>query len=473
MNTNALERMNQKFVYSYIGWNSYISDYSMDIGSAFKLFDIRGKYPEVVDERLAFAVAHAIVKSFEPKTIAVSMDTRESSPSLKEFLVDGFSVANIPVVDLGETPLPMFNFALATGNFDLGVMVTASHTGEDENGFKIIKKGAIPLDQKEVADLKNVTEQFQNEPIVVPRLLPKKENFSDAYIAEILRLVGTDKPRIKLSLDVSKSAVVTTMMVLMQKLGAEFHFVESSRSGNPLLPENRRQLEKDVVSTQSDLGIIWDSDGDRVVFVDRHGKMIPMSFVLGMLASQAVSTSSKKKVVVDIRTGLVVRDLVNQAGGLLEILPAWNTYLKFAMHDDPEIVFGGETSGHYIYSDFYDIDDGILAALRLVRLFESGDVESQLETLSKKYFELPEQNINCLAEKAPAILEKLTEEYREKNYLVSIKDGLTVFAPDWKFNLRQSVTEPLLRLNVEARNESTARKIYTEIENLIAKNTWS
>lgn len=441
----------------------------MDINSAFKLFDIRGKYPEVVDERLAFAVAHALTQSFNPKTVAVSMDTRESSPSLKEFLIDGFSVANIPVVDLGETPLPMFNFALATADFDLGVMVTASHIGQDENGFKIIKKGAVPLDENEVLNLKSVTEQFQNEPIVVPQLLPKKENFSDPYIGEILRLVGTAKPKAKLSLDVSKSAVVTTMMVLMQKLGAEFHFVENPKSGNPLLPENRKQLEKDVVSTQSDLGIIWDSDGDRVVFVDRHGKLIPMSFTLGMLAADAVASGPSKKVVVDIRAGLVVRDLVSQAGGQLEILPAWNTYLKFAMQQDPEIVFGGETSGHFIYSDFHIIDDGILAALRFVRLFDTGQVEHKLESLAKKYFELPEQNIDCPTPKGPLILEKLTEIYRGTDYLISIKDGLTVFASDWKFNLRQSVTEPLLRLNIEARSESSARKIYTEIEDLITK----
>ncbi len=439
----------------------------MDVESAFKLFDVRGKYPEIVDERLAFAIAHAASLLFKPKTVAISMDTRESSPSLKEFLIDGFSVANVQVVDLGETPLPMFNFALATENFDLGVMVTASHIAQDENGFKIIKKGAVPLDQKEILDLKNRTSMFQNEPIVVPKLLPKKENFSDRYLAKILELVGTDKPKIKLSLDVSRSVVVTTTMVLMQKIGAEFHLVNGTHGGNPLLAENRKQLEKDVVSTQSDLGIMWDSDGDRVVFVDRQGKLIPMSFVLGSLAADAVSGSSHKKVAVDVRAGLVVRDLVLSAGGTLEILPAWNTYLKFAMRQDPEIVFGGETSGHFLYSDFYAIDDGILAAIRFIRLFEQGKIEKTLHELEKKYFELPEQNIPCLAEKSTNILTKLTQQYRASDNLVSIEDGLTVFGPTWKFNLRESVTEPLLRLNLEARSEKEAQDIYSEIKKLI------
>jgi phosphomannomutase len=435
----------------------------MNIDSAFKLFDVRGKYPEVVDERLAFALAHAISSIYKPKIVAVSMDTRESSPSLKEFLTNGFSLANVQVVDLGETPLPTFNFALATGNFDLGVMVTASHIAEDENGFKIIKKGATPLDEQEVNALKTLTQTYQNEPIVVAHLKPRKENFSEKYLERILALAGREKPDIKLTLDVSRSVVVTSIMVIVQEIHADFHLVNSSRGGNPLLPQNRKQLERDVVTTQSDLGIIWDSDGDRVVFVDRRGKLIPLSFTLGILASAALAQSQDKKVAVDVRAGLVVRDLVREAEGILEIFPAWNTYLKFAMKADPEIVFAGETSGHFLYRDFYGIDDGILAALRFVRLFEKGDVEKKLMELTKRYFELPEQNIPCSPEKSPQVLARLTEKYRESDNLVSIKDGLTVFGPDWKFNLRESVTEPLLRLNLEARSETQAKKIYTEI----------
>ena len=166
---------------------------------------------------------------------------------------------------------------------------------------------------------------------------------------------------------------------------------------------------------------------------------------------------------VDIRVVLVVRDLVAQAGGQLEIFPAWNPYLKFAIHDDPDIAFAGETSGHFIFPDFYAIDDGILAALRFIRLFEKGEVEEKLANLRAKYFELPEKNIPCSPEKSAAILEKLTESYRQQNYLVSVIDGLTVFGPNFKFNLRQSVTEPFLRLNLEAPDEKTAILIYDQI----------
>lgn len=439
----------------------------MDITSAFKLYDVRGKYPEVVDERLAYALAKALTKYKKPKKVLVCCDTRESSPNLKEFLADGFANAGVSVFDLGEAPLPVFNFALTLADYDLGLMVTASHVAQEENGFKIIGPGPLPLDQKEIADLKTTIAEFQNEPIVVPRIRPTKVTAIDTYLTEIIRRVGETKPKLKLALDASKSVVLTTVMVLFQKLQADVHFVSSKHTGSPLLEINRQALSADVVASGSDLGIIWDSDGDRVVFVNRHGKLIPLSFVLGILGAGAIANNPHKKVAVDVRAGLVARDLITAAGGELIVLPAWSPNFKFAMHDDPSIAFGGETSAHFMFADFFAIDDGILAALRFIRQFETGYIEEKLNELEKKYFELPEKNIPCSPENAPMLLSKLTDHYRRQNFLVSVADGLSVFGSDWKFNLRQSVTEPYLRLNLEARSQTQAEKVYTEITNLL------
>lgn len=439
----------------------------MDINEAFKLFDIRGPYPQVVDERLAFALARALTQWKNPHKVLVGCDTRESSPSLKEFLSDGFARGSVAVYDLGEAPMPMFNFAMTQGEYDLGIMVTASHIAENENGFKMLLPGPMPLDQGQISEVKKTILNFKEDDIVVPKIPVEKISVNDAYIQAILELVGTDKPQLKLAVDATKSAVLTTIMVLFQKLGADVHFVSSKHSGNPLIDTNRKALEKDVVATKSDLGIIWDSDGDRVAFVDRTGSLIPMSFTLGLLAADAISKGKTTKVAVDIRAGLVARDLVKEAGGEVLVFPAWNTYLKFAMHDDPDIIFAGETSGHFIFSDFHAIDDGILAALRFVRLMSSGSVDEKISQMAKKYFELPEQNIPCPLEKSPKVLEKLTEQYRKKDNLVSIVDGLTVFGPDFKFNLRESVTEPFLRLNIEAPNEKTATELKNKVVQLI------
>ena len=162
----------------------------MDINSAFKLFDIRGKYPQEVDERLAYSLGKSLAKFKSPKKVLVCCDTRESSPSLKEFLIDGFSNADVDVFDLGEAPMPVFNFAMTLSDYDLGVMVTASHVSDQENGFKIISPGPLPFDQKEITDVKKIISEYEEEPIVVPRKQPVKVQAIDQYVEKILELTS-------------------------------------------------------------------------------------------------------------------------------------------------------------------------------------------------------------------------------------------------------------------------------------------
>lgn len=441
----------------------------MDVNNAFKLFDIRGQYPQVVDERLAFVVAKALSTWKKPRKVLVAFDTRESSPSLKEFLIDGFTSSSIAVYDLFEVPIPEFYYTLATNEeYNLGVMVTASHVSDDENGFKFAGPDGLPFDQQEIATLRDLVARIQNEQIVVPKFQPMRISNADKYIADLLRLVGDKKPNIKLSLDISRSSVLTTVMTLFQKLNADFHLVNSAHSGNPLLEQNRRALVKDVMETGSDLGVIWDSDGDRVVFIGRTGKLIPIPFVLGLLAADAIKRGPGKKAVIDVRSGLVVRDLIIEADGEFEVLPAWSQFMKFAMRKDKSVVFGGETSGHFTFADFHIIDDGILAALRFIRIFENGLVEEKLKDLDKKYFELPEKNFTSDPQKAPDVLQRLTEHYRALGFSVSVEDGLTVFGDNFKFNLRQSVTEPFMRLNLEVKGDKKADEIVKDIEQTIA-----
>lgn len=233
------------------------------------------------------------------------------------------------------------------------------------------------------------------------------------------------------------------------------------------MAENRTELVKAVVEEKADMGIMWDSDGDRVVFIDSNGGFIPVCFVLGILAAAEVKKNKGGKVAVDVRTGLVVRDLVEQAGGEIQIFPAWSQFLKFGMKEDQKIVFGGEMSGHFVHKDFYNIDDGILSALKFLALWEDTDAKEQIAQLTKKYFELPEKNFPIDLSVAPAVLEKLSEYYRKKDVLVSVVDGLTVYSKDYRFNLRSSLTEPFLRLNLETTGENLAKEVISEIEDHI------
>lgn len=435
----------------------------MNIETAFKLFDIRGDYPEVVDERLAFIVGKALTLLKCPKRILVASDTRESSPTLKNFLIDGLSVNGAKIDDLFEAPVGQFYYTITAQNYDLGVMVTASHVSSTENGFKFVNKNGLPFDQSEITSLKNLVRQLADENIVVPKLSATRINNTEEYIQEIISFLQPKKFISKVVLDTTRSSVLTPVLVLFSRLGINYSLVKSNHLGNPLLPENRKDLATAVIKNKADLGIIWDSDGDRVIFVDRLGNLIPLSFVLGILGAKEI-TKKNDKVAVDVRAGLVVRDLVKAAGGQLEIFPAWSQYIKFGMQTDPKIVFGGETSGHFVFRRFHKTDDAILASLIFLGLWETDNLEEKLGQLDKKYFELPEKNFPVDLNKTADILEKLTEYYRKLDYEVSIKDGLTVFGSGFKFNLRSSLTEPFLRLNLEAQSEKQSKEIINELE---------
>ncbi|KKU90867.1 MAG: Phosphomannomutase [Microgenomates group bacterium GW2011_GWA1_48_10] len=439
----------------------------MNLDRAFKLYDIRGPYPEVVDERLAFILGRGLSIFKQSHRVLIASDIRHSSPSLKRFLAAGFAASNVSVFDLAEVPTPQFYYSVASSNFDLGVMITASHTGEEENGFKPVTKNGLPFDEGEIMALKETLKTLTKEKAVVATSRPERLNTTATYLQAITAQLSNKSFKSRVVLDMTKSSVASVVPGLFHSLKIDYHLVKSDHQGNPLLPENRRDLEKEVRLQKADLGIMWDTDGDRVAFIDRFGTLIPMSFILGFLAQSALKLNRGKKIAVDVRAGLVVRDLVTRAGGELLIVPAWHQNLQFAMLSDPEIIFAGETTGHFLYRDFYKIDDGLLAALLFLRAFEDDGIEDQVNSLKKKYFELPEKNFACSDQIAPNVLQKLTGYYRLKGESVSLKDGLTVFGSNWRFNLRQSATEPFLRLNFESRSDSQASTIINTIQSQI------
>lgn len=434
----------------------------MDIAKAFKLFDIRGNYPSIVDEQLAFALGRVLSSWKIPKNVAIAGDIRNSTPSLKKYLIDGFN-QQVEIFDLGEVPIPEFYYTVKVRHFDLGVMITASHMHKDDNGFKIVGPQALPLDESEILKLKKIiTKQPVPQIVIPPHKVTKLDATSD-YVNALLEASNIKSININLVLDTIKSSTSTVVPLLFKNS----ILVKGNHEGNPLIAENRRELSLVVRAKKADLGIIWDTDGDRVAFVDNKGQFIPMSIVLAILGAAEVRKNAGGKVAIDVRTGLVVRDEVEKAGGTVEIFPAWHTTLKFAMQEDPSIVFAGENSGHIIYRDFYSIDDGIFAALKFIDFAQNNDLEETLKHLNNRYFELPEMNFKVSPEKTVALLATLANNYRARGNQVSLIDGLTVFGPDWKFNLRASLTEPLLRLNMETRNELQSKKIMDTLTALL------
>lgn len=443
----------------------------MNLNSAFKLFDVRGHYPEVVDERLAFLLGKTLAGWKKPRKVILAIDSRVSSPALREFLIDGFFSMGVPVEDLGLCSVPRFYFSVATTNADLGIMVTASHSSLEENGFKIVGPNGLPFNEKELEDLKNLLSGHEGDPVVSEKGTATKVETLESYTKAICRL--TDNltfPVGKVCVDFNASAAKDAAEKVLSLKKINLLVVENPTPGNPLERSVRKALSESVQKNGALCGLMWDSDGDRVVFVDCRGEIISLSFVLGLLAREAVVSGRAKKVAVDVRAGLIVRDLVTSVGGSLEVLPAWHQFIQFAMNEDKNIAFGGETSGHFMFADFDMIDDGLLAGLRFLSLVARPDFDAELIRLKKKYFELPEMNFPCAREKAALVLNHLADYYRSKDYSVSVKDGVTVWGFDWKVNLRQSATEPLLRLNLEAKDAQRAQQILDELDDHLQLN---
>lgn len=442
----------------------------MTTANPFHLFDIRGEYPSEVNERLAFLIGKALLSLYKPKRVLVACDTRDSSPKLRDYLLDGLGTGSAQLIDLGEVPMPQFSYSCITGKYDLGIMVTASHSASSENGFKFYGKGGLPLDQKDLYDLKKTVDAVTGDPVVFPRPEVVRGMTTESYLSDLQNKLPVKKFTSRVVIDTTRSSVTTAVHVLFNRLKIKYLIVKSDHDGNPLLPENRRPIEKMVLRNKAHLGLMWDSDGDRFVCVDASGKLIPMGFVLGMLAADTIRRHGGGKAAVDCRAGLVVKELVEEAGGELLVFPSWVQFLKFAMRDDPKIVFGGEMSGHYIFRDFYSIDDGIYASLRFLALSEAPDFRENLQRLSRKYFELPETNFPCPNKAAPAILQRTADYYRTNDdNQVHLIDGVTVYGKTFKLNLRQSLTEPQMRLNLETYSEAEAKKRIGEIEKLIGK----
>lgn len=421
----------------------------------------------MVDERLAFLVSYNLNAIYRPERVILAIDKRASSPKLLTYLANGFSQST-EILFIGEAAIPQFYFAAKTGNFDIGVMITASHLGGSENGFKIVGKMGMPLDEAEMISLKNHCERNAVSAIVTPKHPMQSETKSVAYLEALKKFIRISSQKVIVCCDFNQTSAEVILRKLFEELQIPILAVPPrAKPGNPLLSETRNDLKKLVLENRSELGIIWDSDADRVLFVDATGDLIPPSYILAILGKYLILSDPYKKVAVDVRAGLVVRDVIEEAGGTLSVVPAWHQFIQFAMEKDPEIVFGGETTGHLFFRDFYTIDDGIAAAFKFMEAISLSENRDLLKKLERRYFEIPETNFKCTPEKSILVLQRLTDYYRNKGFLISTIDGLTVFGPNWKFNLRQSATEQLLRLNLEASSAESASLIYEQINQMV------
>ena len=429
--------------------------------SIFKAYDVRGIVPDQFDPDGAYRIARAYVEVFRAKRIAIGHDMRLSSPALAEAAVRGATDGGADVAVLGEIGTEMLYFAVADGGLDGGLIVTASHNPAEYNGMKIVRAEAQPVGS--ASGLHEVKKMALGDDPLPPVATPGTASPLDVlpgYAAKMLSLIDMDavKP-LKVVLDGGSGMAGKMLGPILEALPVEAvpFFLEPDgafpdHQPNPLLEENRQFIIEKVKANPGAIGIAWDGDADRCFFIDEEGEFVDGDFMTALLAEEVLKHHPGSTILYDIRASLAVPDTIARCGGTSQVSRVGHAFIKVAIKESGG-VFAGEVSGHYYFGEFYGVDTGILPALLVIQLVSrSGTtLHELLKPLREKYFITGE--INSPVPDVALKLQTLKDRYGP-GARISHLDGITIEHDTWRFNVRPSNTEPLLRLNLEAQSEA-------------------
>ncbi len=433
----------------------------------FKAYDVRGRYPDEIDEEIAYKIGRAYVELFNPKVVVIGRDMRLSSNALFSALSKGIVDGGSTVMNIGVVSTPMFYFAVNKLNADGGIMITASHNPKEYNGFKFVKDKAIPISfdtgiaeiEKRVKKNNFVSEKGKGKIVEVDLL--------DSYVDYVLSFADNFR-RLKIVVDCSNGMAGLTVKKVLSKLDLDVVYLYDTLDGsfpnheaNPLKKENTIDLQEAVRLFGADAGFSFDGDADRLLLVDENGDRVRGDITTALIAS-VILKGRKEKVLYDLRSTKALPELIKELGGEPIISRVGHSYIKAKMREE-SIAFGGELSGHYYFRDNFYTDSGIIALLYLLTYISRVDSVSKEVKRLNKYFQSGEINID-VEDKDAAL--KLVEEHFSDGKISHI-DGLTVEYPSWWFNLRKSNTEPLLRLNLEADNKDLLEKKIKEVVSVL------
>jgi phosphomannomutase len=439
----------------------------------FKAYDVRGIYPSEVDEDGAYAIGRAYVEQFEPRRIAVGRDMRLSGPTMQEAVMRGAAEAGADVLDLGLVGTEMVYFAVGALELDGGIAVTASHNPKEYTGMKIVRRGALPVGgESGLLDVRDRAMAHAQGTGRVSSGHVEPHDIWPAFVERVLSFVDVDaiKP-LRVVIDAANGMAGAMLPRVLERLpiDAVRCFFEPDGSfpnhePNPLLPENREFIVAKTLEEQADLGVAFDGDADRCFFVDDSGEFVPGDFVTALLAESILEKESGGKIIYDVRASWAVPETIERAGGVPLVNRVGHAFIKDRMRKEGA-VFGGEVSGHYYFRDFSQADSGVVPFLLMLEyVSRHGELSEVLAPLRSTYFITGE--INTPVRDVALKLQELKERFGTDGD-VSHLDGLSVTAGDWHFNVRPSNTEPLLRLNLEARSQELMERKRNEVLGVI------
>ncbi|MDB3856206.1 phosphomannomutase [Halieaceae bacterium] len=426
--------------------------------SCFKAYDVRGRVPDQLNADIAYRIGRAYGQIIKPKKVVVGHDIRLSSEDIKRALADGLMDSGADVYDIGQCGTEEIYFATFYGEMDGGIAVTASHNPKDYNGMKFVREGSRPIsgdtglfDIKAQAELNHFAEAGVRGQL-------KSYDCADAYIQHLLSYVDVSKLRpLKVVVNAGNGGAGAVIDRIEKYLPFEFIKVHHQPDGNfpngvpnPLLEENRAATADKVKAEKADMGIAWDGDFDRCFFFDERGEFIEGYYLVGLLAQAFLRAQPGGKVVHDPRLTWNTEDIVSSLGGQAVQSKTGHAFIKERMRKE-NACYGGEMSAHHYFRDFAYCDSGMIPWLLVAELMSMGG-QMLSAMVAERIAAFPcSGEINRTIADPAAALSAMEAHYTEQATATDFTDGLSMSFENWRFNLRMSNTEPVVRLNVESR----------------------
>lgn len=442
---------------------------------AFKAYDIRGIYNKDFNKDDAYKIGFFLPGLLKTKKVLVGRDSRISSPEIFEYLTKGITDSGADVYYIGLATTPMVYFATAKYNFDASIQITASHNPREYNGLKVSRTNALPVGfDTGLGELETLIKTRTVIP-VEQRGTITELNVKDEYLT-FLKTYIPDLTGLNISIDCSNGMAC---LLIKDLIGEEHNYIFDELDGtfpnheaNPLVLENVMDLIKNVNENKSDIGVIFDGDADRVMFVDEKGQFISPDLIIGVLAHYFLENNKGEKVLQDIRTSKAVGEYIEKLGGEMHTWRVGRAYAALKLREINGI-FGGEFAGHYYFRDFYYSDSGLLACLIALDVFakmkKKGISVSQLISQISSYANSGEVNYK-LSQKQEA-MDALKEHFMSSENSTAFYDfdGYRIEFPDWWFNVRPSNTEPYLRFLAEAQSEELLKSKIEKVNEILKK----
>ncbi len=421
----------------------------------FRSYDVRGVYPDAVNEEAVEAVGGAVVKYLKAKQVVVGRDMRLSSPSLYRSLVKGITNAGADVIDIGMVPTPVVYFTVAKFGYDGGIMISASHNPPEYNGLKIVRKKALQLSKDDgIEDIKKLVLSGNIKPAKKTGKVIKKDIKKD-YFKHILQFAKGTKPGLKIIVDAG-NGMGGFFKPVLDKLPIKYKAMYFKPDGtypnhpaNPAETKNLQDIIKAVKKEKADFGVAFDGDADRAIFIDDKGEVVRPDYFIALIAEEELKQNKDKRVYYDLRFSHVIIDKLKELGAKPVKTRVGNPFYKQGLINKGGTM-AAELSGHIMFASGFGLDDGLLPVVKLVN-FLSRQKESLSEIIKplKGYYANPGE-INVESNNSARVLKGLEQKYGKIGKVDKL-DGLTVTFKDWWFNVRGSNTEPVIRINLETK----------------------